>query len=333
MYEKRFRHSVDLDMVVLVDSTAKMIGCWDVVRKFSNQLLQDLVMQDLVISDWNWRIKFCGYRSHPWDGADWFIDNPFVWDTESALVQLAGLVPSAASVKEPSLLDALFKIADLNTSSPLQPAITMHGPASDSIVATIPATFGRNHMEKWGEDFQKFMSSQQFRLIKNSDSKWMIENCMEAKNATNVDGEIIQEPQVVREGMLLTLGKTKKCPIRLSLIQHPSSESPQMWRSGAKKLIFFLTESNFDTRISIPEAKLKGFRDLNDVKCALSKGIFFLTGVCPESDDYFVLGSLGGAQFYFHAKLNDANPHFNVMERFKDNLEKESDRAIDIELA
>lgn len=116
MYRKGFLRKVDL--VVLVDATAKMIGCWDVVRKFSNQILQDLVRRD-----WNWRIKFCGYSSHPWDGADWFIDNPFVWDTESALVQLAGIVPSGASVKEPSLLDALFKrlTEDLEREADLGP--------------------------------------------------------------------------------------------------------------------------------------------------------------------------------------------------------------------
>jgi hypothetical protein len=45
----------------------------------------------------------------------------------------------------------------------------------------------------------------------------MIEHCSYAKNMTNVDGTPLSGAMPVRDGMVLTLGKTGKCPITLKL--------------------------------------------------------------------------------------------------------------------
>jgi hypothetical protein len=91
------------------------------------------------------------------------------------------------------------------------------GPGGAAIKAAIPTKFGRNHLKRWGEDFEKFMSPEQFHLYKDASGSWMIEHCSYAKNMTNVDGTPLSGAMPVRDGMVLTLGKTGKCPITLKL--------------------------------------------------------------------------------------------------------------------
>jgi hypothetical protein len=45
----------------------------------------------------------------------------------------------------------------------------------------------------------------------------MVEHCAAAPNATNANGNPITTPIPVQSGMTITLGKTCKCPITLTL--------------------------------------------------------------------------------------------------------------------
>jgi hypothetical protein len=46
----------------------------------------------------------------------------------------------------------------------------------------------------------------------------MVEHCSYAKNMTNADGNPVPSPLLVQSGMVLSLGKTGKCPITLNLV-------------------------------------------------------------------------------------------------------------------
>lgn len=95
--------------------------------------------------------------------------------------------------------------------------VELHGPDGASLKAAISTKFGRNHFKRWGEDYEKFMSPEQFHLFRDASGKWMVEHCSYAKNMTNADGNPIPSPVIVQNGMVLSLGKTGKCAITLNL--------------------------------------------------------------------------------------------------------------------
>ncbi|MEI7728110.1 MAG: protein kinase [Verrucomicrobiota bacterium] len=104
------------------------------------------------------------------------------------------------------------------TSSPAASAgVELIGPAGQKLKANIPTKFGRDAFKAWGEDYQKFISPEQFRLYKDASGQWLLEHCTEAKNATNANGCLVAAPVSVQPGMIITLGKTGKCPITLNL--------------------------------------------------------------------------------------------------------------------
>jgi hypothetical protein len=94
----------------------------------------------------------------------------------------------------------------------------LHGPAGETIKAGISTKLGRNHFKRWGDDYEKFMSPEQFHLFRDSAGQWFIEHCAYAKNATNADGAPLTAAIAVHDGMTVTLGKTGKCPITLTLV-------------------------------------------------------------------------------------------------------------------
>lgn len=95
--------------------------------------------------------------------------------------------------------------------------VELIGPAGLKLRANIPTTFGRSVLKAWGSDYEKFMSPEQFHLRKDASGRWMIEPCASATNATNANGNPVTAPIPVQSGMIITLGKTGKCPITLNL--------------------------------------------------------------------------------------------------------------------
>jgi serine/threonine protein kinase len=95
--------------------------------------------------------------------------------------------------------------------------VELVGPSGQKLRANIPTRFGRDAFKAWGEDYQKFVSPEQFRLSKDGSGQWLLEHCREAKNATNANGNPVTGPIPVQSGMTITLGKTGKCPITLNL--------------------------------------------------------------------------------------------------------------------
>ena len=91
------------------------------------------------------------------------------------------------------------------------------GPSGQRIPVNVQMVVGRGLFVAWGEDFARFMSSEQFRLFRGDDGRWMIEHCASAQNATTVDGQPLSAAVPVRDGMQVALGRTGKCPIHLGV--------------------------------------------------------------------------------------------------------------------
>lgn len=106
-----------VDLVFLLDVSGSMQECVDAVKgsigSFINTLAAKNVNNETPVKDW--RIKICGYRDQMADGADWFVDNPFVRDVGAVQAQLAApaMQASGGGDEPESLLDALYKIAKM----------------------------------------------------------------------------------------------------------------------------------------------------------------------------------------------------------------------------
>jgi hypothetical protein len=87
---------------------------------------------------------------------------------------------------------------------------------------------GKAFFDDWGEDFSRFMSSEQFELVrvKNLCGKpwgmsfeswdgWVIAPFLKASNQTCLDGEPLLIPQPLTKPATLSLGKTGKCCFRI----------------------------------------------------------------------------------------------------------------------
>lgn len=131
-------------------------------------------------------------------------------------------IPSISPSEPPPLPDPVPEPTHASMAAPTPtgaPALGVEllGPDGNTIKASIPTKFGRNHLKRWGEDYEKFMSPEQFHLFRDASGNWIVEHCSYAKNATNADGNPITVAIPVRNGMVLSLGKTGKCPITLNL--------------------------------------------------------------------------------------------------------------------
>ena len=124
--------------------------------------------------------------------------------------------PSVA-VPEPSVAHAAVSATVTSPSSGSAAGVELVGPAGQKLKASIPTKFGRTVLKAWGPDYEKFMSPEQFHVFRNASGAWMIEHCSTATNATNADGVAITAAIPVHDGMVVTLGKTGKCPVRLDL--------------------------------------------------------------------------------------------------------------------
>lgn len=107
-----------VDIVVLLDVSGSMQECIDAVKAsvstFITQLSSKDANNDSPIRDW--RMKVVGYRDHQADPGNWFVDNPFARDVAAVQSQLgsSGMQASGGGDEPESLLDALFKVAEMD---------------------------------------------------------------------------------------------------------------------------------------------------------------------------------------------------------------------------
>jgi len=108
-----------VDLVFLLDLSGGMAECIDSVKSGCCIMLNELIKAR---SDQSYpyltslRFKVCGYRNHPLNSENWFVDNPFVSDLVAAEAQFSGVNMQAAGGCEEeagSLLDALFRLSKM----------------------------------------------------------------------------------------------------------------------------------------------------------------------------------------------------------------------------
>jgi hypothetical protein len=89
-------------------------------------------------------------------------------------------------------------------------------------------SLGRDFFKSWGDDFSRFMDTNQFKLIKvhglngelwgirsTSWSGWMLAPNLTSKNSTNLNGKPMTFPYPLTEPVVLSIGKSGKCKIHI----------------------------------------------------------------------------------------------------------------------
>jgi hypothetical protein len=87
----------------------------------------------------------------------------------------------------------------------------------------IDATFGKRNFQNVDAD-GRFYDNQQFRLYKDPASgNWAIAHLPEATNETVLNGNKLDAPTMLAEGMEIAVGNTSrgviKCPLTVRLVQ------------------------------------------------------------------------------------------------------------------
>jgi von Willebrand factor type A domain len=102
------------DIVFLIDISGSMAPAIDALKTNIGTFVESLSKGEgnNVSPVRDWRAKAVGYRDFEHDPQP-FIDNPFVSDVEALRAQLAGLTAEGGEDEPESLLDALFKVANM----------------------------------------------------------------------------------------------------------------------------------------------------------------------------------------------------------------------------
>jgi hypothetical protein len=109
-----------VDIVFLIDATGSMQPCINALKenvaRFIDFLTQGGPNNQLPVRDWRGRVV--GYRDLPADGESaWFVDNPFVRDPAQLKQQLSTLEATGGGDEPESLLDALYRLANLGETA------------------------------------------------------------------------------------------------------------------------------------------------------------------------------------------------------------------------
>ena len=103
-----------VDFVFLIDATGSMRDCIQDIKNNLGVFLDELVNNpQSPVKDW--RGKVFGFRDAVVD-KNAFVDNAFVSDAESLKAQLASLEATGGGDEPESLLDALYKLANMGQS-------------------------------------------------------------------------------------------------------------------------------------------------------------------------------------------------------------------------
>ena len=103
------------DIVFLIDVSGSMAPAIDALKANIGTFVESLSKGEgnNVSPVRDWRARAVGYRDFEDTEAAPFVDNPFVSDVEALRAQLAGLRAEGGGDEAESLLDALFKVANL----------------------------------------------------------------------------------------------------------------------------------------------------------------------------------------------------------------------------
>jgi len=103
------------DIVFLMDATGSMATCIDQLKENLKTFIDALVTPagNDVSPVKDWRAKVVGYRDAEADGAEWFVDHPFVRDVGQLKGQFNDLEAKGGGDTPETLLDAIYKISSV----------------------------------------------------------------------------------------------------------------------------------------------------------------------------------------------------------------------------
>jgi hypothetical protein len=107
------------DIVFLMDATGSMGPCIDALKANIETFIDTLTTASPNVPSpvHDWRGRVVGFRDAEEDGAEWFIDNPFVRDASALKSQLHALVAEGGGDAPESLLDAIYKVATVGQTA------------------------------------------------------------------------------------------------------------------------------------------------------------------------------------------------------------------------
>jgi hypothetical protein len=112
------------DIIFLVDVSGSMQPCLDALRDNIGTLVDSMINpgpnDPAMVTDW--RIAICGYRDAKADGSQWWEENPFTNDRDTVRQHLSALKAKGGGDEPESLLDGLWRLADLPATAKGEPA-------------------------------------------------------------------------------------------------------------------------------------------------------------------------------------------------------------------
>lgn len=81
----------------------------------------------------------------------------------------------------------------------------------------LPGTLGQRVFKDWGDEFARFMSPDQFQLLRAPDQTWLLAPCRSATNTTYVDSQPLNGAVPIRDGMTISLGRAGKCRVTVRI--------------------------------------------------------------------------------------------------------------------
>lgn len=106
--------------------------------------------------------------------------------------------------------------------------VCLFHPRGGSREISSTTSLGRDFFKSWGDDFCRFMDSNQFTLIRvhglnaelwgirsSSWSGWVLSPNLNVKNSSNLNGKVLTTPHLLIEPTVLSIGKTGKCKVHI----------------------------------------------------------------------------------------------------------------------
>jgi len=153
-----------VDIVFLIDISGSMTPCIDALKANIQAFVTSLTAKDANGTQLvqNWRASAMGYRDIRTDALNWFEANTFVDSIEGLRSQLSGLRASGGGDEPESLLDALYKVADLPSTEKGHHGLDDHwryrSDAMRAIVIFSDASFPRELVEPAGATIEDVMT-------------------------------------------------------------------------------------------------------------------------------------------------------------------------------
>ncbi len=103
----------------------------------------------------------------------------------------------------------------MNEPEPVEDSAVQLVAKGRQMTVRLPGTFGQRQFKDWGDEFTRFMSPEQFQLLRAADERWLLAPCASASNTTYADGQPLTGTVPIRDGMTVSLGRAGKCRLTL----------------------------------------------------------------------------------------------------------------------